>query len=61
MKTVYILIGNIASGKSTYIKTLGLGCVVISKDDLRKHFGHFKGVEYMYDTNIEHYIDEIVE
>ena len=61
MKTVYILVGNIASGKSTYIKTLVLDGAVLSKDDLRKHFGYFKGVGYLYDTNTEYYIDEIVK
>ena len=43
------------------IKTSGLDGAVISKDDFRKHFGYFKGVGYLYDTNIEHYIDEIVK
>lgn len=61
MKTVYVLVGNVASGKSTYIKTSGLDGAVISKDDFRKHFGHFKGVGYLYDTNTELYIDKIAE
>lgn len=61
MKTVYVLVGNIASGKSTYIKTLVLDGAVLSKDDLRKHFGYFKGVGYLYDTNTEYFIDKIVE
>lgn len=50
MKKFYILIGNIGSGKSTYIRNNLSTGVVINKDSIRYGLG---GGKYLFDLNLE--------
>jgi len=52
MKKITVLVGNIASGKSSYLVKYPLG-VVISKDNLRKKFSGSIGKSYIYDPFVE--------
>ena len=57
MKRLIILVGNIASGKTTLVKDLvKLGYLVLSRDDIRYMLG---GGEYIWDTNLEKIIKDI--
>ena len=59
MKTLIILIGNIGTGKTTFIKTQQLvekGYVVIAKDRLRYNIG---GGKYIFNPKYESVIWEI--
>lgn len=67
-KNMYILIGNIASGKSTWLKSRGLdrsieykGKVILSRDNIRKQFAKSVGKEYLYEKHLEPIIHSIVE
>ena len=50
MKNFYILVGNIGSGKSTYIKKNYKGGVIVSKDGLRYSIG---GGQYIFNRFYE--------
>jgi len=46
----YIMVGNIGSGKSTYLRDNMATCTVISKDGIRYALG---GGQYVFDLNLE--------
>lgn len=50
MKKLYITIGNVGSGKTTYIKSVIDNEIVISKDDLRYSLG---AGSYIFDVKLE--------
>ena len=50
---IIFLVGNIGSGKSTYVKTLNGSHMVLSRDNLRYMIG---GGEYVFMKDIEHII-----
>jgi len=51
--TMYIMIGNIGAGKSTYIKSFLPTAAIVSKDGLRYSLG---GGEYIFDPKLEPFI-----
>jgi len=60
MKKVSMLIGNIGSGKSTWINKNTTNTVVISKDNIRKDFARCRNKSYLFDESIEIYVHNIV-
>ena len=60
-KTVYVLIGQIASGKSTWVDNQDIESVIISKDDLRETYANMIYEEYIYDDYLEPIIQNICE
>lgn len=59
MNKVTILIGNIGSGKSTWIDNNFKDTIVVSKDLTRKSFARCIGKEYLFDDQLETYVHEI--
>ena len=55
-----LLVGNIASGKSTWCKEgLNKGMdIVLDKDSLREKYGVYKGVPYLWDEELERHIHQ---
>jgi len=61
MEEVYILIGNIASGKTSWLDKNLPESYSISKDNYRKEFGLLVYKNYLYDNKIEPEIDIIIK
>lgn len=58
---ITILVGNIASGKSTYIRdNWEEGTFLISKDDHRKAISSYKNKDYIWDETLEEFIHDII-
>jgi len=57
MKNMYILIGNIGSGKSTYINNHLKNCISISKDGLRYSIGNGT---YIFNPDYEYTIHKAI-
>ena len=60
-KTVWVLVGQIASGKSTWVNNQDMEGVIISKDDLRKNYAYMIYQDYIYDDYLEPIIQNICE
>ena len=67
-RNLYILIGNIAAGKSTWLKSREIdrstgykSKVIISRDNIRKQFAKSIGREYIYEEYLEKIIHSIIE
>ena len=60
MNKVTMLIGNIGSGKSTWLDKNTTGTVIISKDNIRKDFARCINKDYLFDDAIEPYVYNIV-
>lgn len=58
---IYILIGNIASGKSSWISKNYPNAYIISKDNIRKSYYKFTNIPYIYNDEIEPLINNIVQ
>ncbi len=59
MNKVTVLIGNIGSGKSTWINKNHKDTIIISKDLTRRSFAKCVGKGYIFDDELEKYIHEI--
>ena len=59
MSKVYMMVGNIGSGKSTAINDGSTDCV-ICPDVLREQFGEMAGEKYLWDETLEEFIHDIM-
>lgn len=60
MKTVTVLVGNIASGKSSYLED-NADSAIISRDCIRKQFANTIDEDYIYDEYLERIIHSMIE
>jgi predicted kinase len=61
-KNIFIMVGNIASGKSTHleeVKATDPNIVIISKDDIRKMFAKSINKDYIWNEDLEEIINII--